>query len=130
VLEQDRKTFARSEPIPANRSASALINACFKIEGHHNRRLFAGIVSLVGEALNLGAVPLKACHPILMPRIAALDTIESFAAHPANNVCGTIHHRKPDATRKIMCRLPECRQSVHRMLLEVSDVVFMQGVSS
>ena len=44
-----------------------------EIEGHHDRRLFAGIIFLAGELLKLEAVPLKARYLILLRRIVALS---------------------------------------------------------
>ena len=104
---------------------------CFEIESHHYRRSFAGVVFLACKALKPAAVPLKAYHVILLVSIAAIDMIESFAGHPANNACRTVHHRKPDATCEILSRLPDCRQFVNRLLLSRSEVVLdMHGVVS
>ena len=54
--------------------------------------------SFCGELLNLEAVPFKAHCPFVLRRIAALNVIERFAAHPASNAGKTVHHHELDAT--------------------------------
>jgi hypothetical protein len=110
----------------ANRRGSA---HRLDVEGHYYRRPFAGIVSLPCELLDPAAVPLKTYHGVLLASIAATETIESFATHPANNQCSSIHHCKPDTTREILCRLPEYRHCSHRTLIGRSDALLgMHGV--
>jgi hypothetical protein len=110
----------------ANRGGSA---HCFEVEGHYFRRPFAGIVSLPCELLNPVAVPLKAYHGILLASIAATESTESFATHPANNQCGSIHHCKLDTTGEFLCRRPEYRHGMHRRLIGRSDALLgMHGV--
>jgi hypothetical protein len=87
------------------------------------------MVSLPCELLNPAAVLLKAYHGILSASIAATETIESFATHPANNPCWSILHRKPDTTREILCRLPEYRHRMHCRPIGRSDALLdMHGV--
>src|SRR5215472_10434934 len=65
------------------------------VEAHHNRRVLAATVFFAGRLLNLETIPLKANHAILERELAPVNEIESFPAHPANNVDKSIRRRLP-----------------------------------